>query len=62
VWEVFPTTSGVDPVRTSYVLKSFGAYQSWRQHKCLTFDGAKGNNRPQRGACNTSSNADMIYR
>jgi hypothetical protein len=62
VWEVFSTTIGADPVIKSYVLKSFGAYQSFGQHKCLTFDGAKGNDRPQLGACNTSSKADMIYR
>ncbi|GLW27237.1 hypothetical protein [Actinoplanes regularis] len=62
VWEVFPTTYGVDPVRKSYVLKSFGAYQSWGQHKCLTFSGAKGGNRPQLGACSTSSKTDMIFR
>ncbi|GAB1644068.1 hypothetical protein [Krasilnikovia sp. MM14-A1259] len=57
VWEVFPTTYGVDPVRTSYVLKSFGAFQSWGVHKCLTFA-----DRPKLGACSTSSTSDMIYR
>ncbi len=58
VWEVFPTTYGVDPVHTSYVLKSFGAYKSWGVHKCLTFDGS----RPKLGACSTTSKTDMIFR
>jgi hypothetical protein len=62
VWEVFNTTYGVDPVRKTYVLKSFGAFQSWGKHKCLTFDGTYGNSDPQLGACNTSAKADMIYR
>jgi hypothetical protein len=58
VWEVFPTTYGVDPVKYTYVLKSLSAYQSWGVHKCLTFSGQ----RPNLGACNTSSRTDMIYR
>lgn len=62
VWEVFPTTYGVDPVHKSYVLKSFGAYQSWGKHKCLTFNGPGGSNRPQLGACSTTSKYDMIFR
>ena len=51
VWEVF-TTQG------RYVLKSFGTYQTWRQHKCLTF--ATGYARL--GACNLTSTGDQIYR
>jgi hypothetical protein len=62
VWEVFPTTAGVDPVVKTYVLKSFGAFQSWGQHKCLTFSGPMGIDEPQLGACSTTSTADMIYR
>jgi len=56
VWEVFTTTSG------RYVLKSFGAYQSWRQHKCLTFGGPMGGGRPQLGSCNLTSTVDQIYK
>lgn len=56
VWEVFPTKSG------RYVLKSFGAHQSWGQHKCLTFTGPYGGGRPQLGACSLVSTADQIYR
>jgi hypothetical protein len=62
VWEIFPTTVSADPVIKSYVLKSMGAFKSWNQHKCLTFDGTFGAGRPQVGACNTSNSVDMIYR
>lgn len=55
VWEVFPTSG-------RYVLKSFGIYQSWGQHKCLTFAGSRGGARPQLGTCNLISTTDQIYK
>ena len=56
VWEVFTTASG------RYVLKSFGAYQSWRRHSCLNFNGADGGAKPQLGACSLTSTVGQIYR
>ena len=56
VWEVFTTKTG------RYVLKSFGAHQSWRQHKCLTFNGRYGGGKPQLGACSLTNTAPQIYR
>ncbi|WP_199512199.1 hypothetical protein [Nucisporomicrobium flavum] len=56
VWEVFTTSSG------RYVLKSFGAYQSWGQHKCLTFPTSGGIESVRLGACSLTSTANMIYR
>ncbi len=56
VWEVFTTKTG------RYVLKSFGAYQSWGQHKCLTFNGPYGGGRPQLGTCSLIATADQIFR
>lgn len=56
VWEVFTTSSG------RYVLKSFGAYQSWRQHKCLNFTAASGTGSIRLGACSLTSTAGQIYR
>jgi hypothetical protein len=55
VWEVFPTSG-------RYVLKSFGAYQSWGQHRCLTFSGSRGGGRPQLGTCSLTSVTDQIYK
>lgn len=51
VWEVF-TTKG------RYVLKSFGAYQSWRQHRCLTFQYAD----PRLGSCSLTDTIAQIYK
>jgi hypothetical protein len=51
VWEVFTTASG------RRVLKSFGAYQSWGKHECLTFS-----DRPRLGSCSLTSTADQIYK
>lgn len=56
VWEVFTTASG------RYVLKSFGAYQSWGKHACLTFNGPQGAAKPQLGACSLTSTVDKIYK
>ena len=56
VWEVFKTKTG------RYVLKSFGAYQSWGQHECLAFNGPHGRGRPQLGACSLTSTDDQIYK
>lgn len=56
VWEVFMTSSG------RYVLKSFGAYRTWGQHKCLTFAAASGSGSVRLGACNLSSTSDQIFR
>ena len=55
-WEVFTTSDG------RYVLKSYGAWRSWGQHKCLTFDGPSGAGDPQLGACSLTSTADKIYK
>jgi hypothetical protein len=51
VWEVFPANG-------RYVLKSFGAYKTWGQHKCLNFTG----NRPHLAACSLTSTTTQIYR
>ncbi len=56
VWEVFTTKTG------RYVLKSFGAFQSWNKHVCLTFDGRQGGGKPQLGACSLTSTVDQIYK
>lgn len=56
VWEVFTTKTG------RYVLKSFGAHQSWGRHTCLTFNGRYGASKPQLGACSLTSTVDQIYR
>lgn len=56
VWEVFTTRSG------RYVLKSFGAYQRWGQHKCLTFPSNAGTGSVRLGACSLTSTADQIYK
>jgi hypothetical protein len=56
VWEIFPTSNG------RYVVKSFGAYQSWGVHVCLTFAGSSGSDRPQLGSCSLTSTAAQIYR
>ena len=56
VWEVFKTKTG------RYVLKSFGTYQSWGQHKRLTFNGPHGRGRPQLGACSHTSTDEQIYK
>ena len=56
VWEVFTTKNG------RRVLKSFGAYQSWGKHRCLTFDGPSGGRKPQLGACSLTSTVDQIYK
>ena len=56
VWEVFTTSSG------RRVLKSFGAYQRWGQHKCLTFNGPYGGGKPQLGSCSLTSTAAQIYK
>jgi hypothetical protein len=56
VWEVFSTGAG------RRVLKSFGAYWSWGQHRCLTFAGPGGGGRPQLGSCSLTSTTDQIYR
>ncbi|MFF5085446.1 hypothetical protein ACFY36_51115 [Actinoplanes sp. NPDC000266] len=53
VWEVFKTSSG------HYVLKSFGAFRSWNQHKCLTFPGPGA---VRLGRCDLVSTVDQIYR
>ena len=56
VWEVFTTSSG------RYVLKSFGAWKSWGQHKCLTFPQAGGSGSVRLGACSLTSTNGQIYR
>ncbi|NMO57703.1 hypothetical protein HH310_41895 [Actinoplanes sp. TBRC 11911] len=55
VWEIFPTSG-------RYVLKSFGAFQSWGKHACLTFSGATGRGRPQLGTCSLTTAVNQIYR
>jgi hypothetical protein len=56
VWEVFTTGSG------RYVLKSFGAYRLWGQHRCLTFAAASGSGSVRLGACNLTGTSDQIFR
>jgi hypothetical protein len=55
VWEVFTTSSG------RYVLKSFGAFQTYHVHRCLNFNGLFGY-RPQLAGCSLTSTSDMIYK
>jgi hypothetical protein len=55
VWEVFTTSSG------RYVLKSFGAFQTYHRHRCLNFNGQFGY-RPQLAGCSLTSSSDMIYK
>ena len=51
VWEVFLVKNN------RMVLKSFGAYQSWRQHKCLVHS-----QQPQLGPCSLVSASTLINR
>ncbi|MEU4243102.1 hypothetical protein [Actinoplanes sp. NPDC026619] len=55
-WEVFTTSTG------RYVLKSYGAWRHWGQHKCLTFAASGGSGSVKLGSCSLTSTADMIYR
>jgi hypothetical protein len=55
-WEVFTTSTG------RYVLKSYGAWRSWGQHKCLTFAAAGGTGSARLGACSLTSTTDQIYK
>ncbi|XVV10924.1 hypothetical protein ACQP2X_39715 [Actinoplanes sp. CA-131856] len=51
VWEVFSVGNG------RIVLKSFGAFRTWGQHRCLDFTYSS----PLLGACSLTSTTKQIY-